>query len=78
MLKRLILPNNAKVQNIKLDDDEVELFGNRDDLANIKEVTAEIDLDDVKENTSQTVKFKLPDHVSKLDPSETNAEITIN
>ncbi|MEM0639822.1 CdaR family protein [Staphylococcus lugdunensis] len=72
------LPNNAKVQNIKLDDDEVELFGNRDDLANIKEVTAEIDLDDVKENTSQTVKFKLPDHVSKLDPSETNAEITIN
>lgn len=72
------LPNNRELEDITLDDDEVVLYGNREDLQDISEIEAEVNLDNIKENTTKTVKFNLPEHVSKIEPKETQAEITIN
>ena len=71
------LDDNKKVDNIKLDDDEVEIYGSREDLQGIDSITAEVDLDHISESTEKTVKFNLPKNVSKVEPEETKAYITV-
>ncbi|PTK58184.1 hypothetical protein BUZ61_10355 [Staphylococcus nepalensis] len=71
------LPNGKDLDDIKLDDDEVEIFGNRNDIQGIDEITAEVDLDGVTESTDKNVNFNLPEDVSKVNPKETTAKITI-
>ena len=71
------LPNGKDLDDIKLDDDEVEIFGNRNDIQGIDEITAEVDLDGVTESTDRNVNFNLPEDVSKVNPKETTAKITI-
>lgn len=38
------LSNGQEVKDIKLDDNEVEIYGNKDDLDDIDEITARINL----------------------------------
>ncbi|WP_287176713.1 CdaR family protein, partial [Staphylococcus sp.] len=71
------LDNDRELDNIKLNDKEVEIYGSRDDLQSINEVTAEVDLDGVSESTEKTVKFDLPDNVTKVSPKETKAYINV-
>lgn len=71
------LKDNKKVDNVKLDDDEVEIYGSREDIQGINNITAEIDLDDISESTEKTVKFDLPKSVSRVNPEETKAYITV-
>ncbi|MGI2244157.1 CdaR family protein [Staphylococcus cohnii] len=71
------LPKGKEIDDIKLDEKEVEIFGNRNDIQDIDEITAEIDLDGVTESTEKNVEFKLPDDVSKINPKETTAKINI-
>lgn len=71
------LDNDRELDNIKLNDKEVEIYGSRDDLQSINEVTAEVDLDGVSESTEKTVKFDLPDNVAKVNPKETKAYINV-
>ncbi|WP_436863034.1 CdaR family protein [Staphylococcus caeli] len=71
------LPNGQEVDNIKLSDEEVEIYGNKDDLADIDDITAKIDLEGVTESTEKKVKFQVPDKVTKVSPSDTTAKITI-
>lgn len=70
------LDGNKKVDHIKLDD-EVEIYGSREDLQGIDNITAEVDLDHISESTEKTVKFNLPKNVSKVEPEETKAYITV-
>ncbi|WP_436855859.1 CdaR family protein [Staphylococcus caeli] len=71
------LPNGQEIDNIKVSDEEVEIYGNKDDLADIDDITAEIDLEGVTESTEKKVKFQVPDKVTKVSPSDTTAKITI-
>ena len=56
---------------------EVEIFGNRDELQNINEITAEVDIDGISESTEKTVSFNLPKDVTKVNPKETKAYINV-
>ncbi|SCT33358.1 CdaR family protein [Staphylococcus caeli] len=71
------LPNGQEIDNIKVNDEEVEFYGNKDDLADIDDITANIDLEGVTESTEKKVKFHVPDKVTKVSPSDTTAKITI-
>lgn len=71
------LPDNLKLDDIDLDDKEIEIYGNREDLDNIDSVKAKIDLDNITESTKKTVKFKIPDSVTKASSQETTADITV-
>ena len=42
-----------ELDSIKLEDKEVEIFGNRDELQNINEITAEVDIDGISESTEK-------------------------
>ena len=53
------LNENKELDSVKLEDKEVEIFGNRDELQNINEITAEVDIDGISESTEKTVSFNL-------------------
>ena len=71
------LADDKELSSIDLEDKEIEIFGSRDDLQNISEVDAEVDLDGISESTEKTVKIDLPDGVTKAEPSETKAYINV-
>ncbi|MDQ7227812.1 CdaR family protein, partial [Staphylococcus aureus] len=71
------LADDKELSSIDLEDKEIEIFGSRDDLQNISEVDAEVDLDGISESTEKTVKINLPEHVTKAQPSETKAYINV-
>ncbi len=71
------LADDKELDNIKLNDKEVEIYGSRDDLQNINEVIAEVDLDKISESTQKTVSFDLPKNVTKIDPKKTKAYINV-
>ena len=47
------LNENKELDSVKLEDKEVEIFGNRDELQNINEITAEVDIDGISESTEK-------------------------
>lgn len=71
------LDNDKELDNVKLNDKEVQIYGSRDDLQSINEITAEVDLDGISDSTEKTVKFDLPKNVTKVDPKETKAYINV-
>lgn len=71
------LSNGREVDNIELDNEEVEIYGNKEDLEDIDEITANIDLDDVAGSTEKDITFEVPDKVTKVSPKDTTATITV-
>jgi len=71
------LPNDREVDSINLDNNEVEIYGNKEDLEDIDEITASIDLDDVTGTTEKEVEFEVPDKVTKVSPKDTTATIKV-
>ena len=71
------LSNGQEVKDIKLDDNEVEIYGNKDDLDDIDEITARINLDGISDTTEEKVDFQVPDKVTKVSPKDTTAKITV-
>lgn len=65
------------MDDITLDENEIEIYGNRDDLQDINEIEANVDLDNITESTDQNVQLKLPDKVKKSDPDEITAHISL-
>lgn len=51
------------MDDITLDENEIEIYGNRDDLQDINEIEANVDLNNITESTDQNVQLKLPDKV---------------
>ena len=64
--KQRVSNENKELDSVKLEDKEVEIFGNRDELQNINEITAEVDIDGISESTEKTVSFNLPKDVTKV------------
>lgn len=54
------------MDDITLDENEIEIYGNRDDLQDINEIQANVDLNNITESTDQNVQLKLPDKVKSL------------
>ncbi|WP_368917826.1 CdaR family protein, partial [Staphylococcus haemolyticus] len=71
------LPDGASLDDITLDENEIEIYGNRDDLQDINEIEANVDLNNITESTDQNVQLKLPDKVKKSDPDEITAHISL-
>ena len=71
------LSNGRELDNINLEDEEVEIYGNKDDLEDIDEITANVNLDNISDTTEKNVKFKVPKDVTKVNPSGTTAKITV-
>ncbi|MBO3066254.1 MULTISPECIES: CdaR family protein [Staphylococcus] len=71
------LSNGRELDNINLEDEEVEIYGNKDDLEDIDEITANVNLDNISDTTEKNVKFKVPEDVTKVNPSGTTAKITV-
>lgn len=71
------LSNGREVDNIELDNEEVEIYGNKEDLEDIDEITANIDLDNVAGSTEKDITFEVPDKVTKVSPKDTTATITV-
>lgn len=71
------LSNDRELDNISLEDEEVEIYGNKDDLEDIDEITANVNLDNISDTTEKYVKFKVPKDVTKVNPSGTTAKITV-
>ncbi|PTE93181.1 hypothetical protein BUY89_08970 [Staphylococcus equorum] len=71
------LSNGREVDNIELDNEEVEIYGNKEDLEDIDEITANIDLHDVAGSTEKNITFEVPDKVTKVSPKDTTATITV-
>lgn len=71
------LSNGREVDNIELNNEEVEIYGNKEDLEDIDEITANIDLDDVAGSTEKDITFEVPDKVTKVSPKDTTATITV-
>lgn len=71
------LSNGREVDNIEVDNEEVEIYGNKEDLEDIDVITANIDLDDVAGSTEKDITFEVPDKVTKVSPKDTTATITV-
>ncbi|WP_440858600.1 CdaR family protein [Staphylococcus shinii] len=71
------LSNGRELDNINVEDEEVEIYGNKDDLEDIDEITANVNLDNISDTTEKNVKFKVPEDVTKVNPSGTTAKITV-
>lgn len=71
------LSNGREVDNIELNNEEVEIYGNKEDLEDIDEITANIDLDNVAGSTEKDITFEVPDKVTKVSPKDTTATITV-
>lgn len=65
------------MDDIRLDENEIEIYGNRDDLQDINEIEANVDLNNITESTDQNVQLNLPDKVKKSDPDEITAHISL-
>lgn len=65
------------MDDITLDENEIEIYGNRDDLQDINEIEANVDLNNITESTDQNVQLKLPDKVKSPDPDEITAHISL-
>ncbi|MDN6721288.1 MAG: YbbR-like domain-containing protein, partial [Staphylococcus equorum] len=62
---------------IEVDNEEVEIYGNKEYLEDIDEITANIDLDNVAGSTEKDITFEVPDKVTKVSPKDTTATITV-
>lgn len=71
------LSNGRELDNISLEDEEVEIYGNKDDLEDIDEITANVNLDNISDTTEKNVKFNVPKDVTKVNPNGTTAKITV-
>lgn len=71
------LPDDEELDDISLDKDEIEIYGNREALQDINEVEAIVDLDEISESTDKKVKIDLPDKVKKSETNEVTAHINL-
>lgn len=75
--KKGSLPDGASLDDITVDENEIEIYGNRDDLQDINEIEANVDLKNITESKDQNVQLNLPDKVKKSDPDEITAHISL-
>ena len=66
-----------KVSDVTLDESEVEIYGNREALEDIDEITGEVDVNGVSSQTTRSVKLNLPDQATYAKPSDVTATISV-
>ena len=72
-VKKGSLPDDESLDNIKLNENEVEIYGNKDDLKDINDIEADVNLDDITESTNKTLQLKIPKQVKKSEFNEVTA-----
>lgn len=68
--------SNIKADDIDLSKQQIEIFGNREDLNSISQITGEIDLSDFDNSDEAPVKLTIPDKVTDTDPSDIKAYLS--
>lgn len=69
-VKKGSLPDDESLDSIKLNENEVEIYGNKDDLKDINDIEADVNLDDITESTDKTLQLKIPKQVKKSEFNE--------
>ncbi|MDN6261359.1 MAG: YbbR-like domain-containing protein, partial [Staphylococcus simulans] len=62
--------------NVNLSKQQIEIFGNRDELSDIHSVTAVVDLADFENSDEAAVKMELPNKVKDADAGDIKATIS--
>lgn len=76
-VKKGSLPDDESLDNIKLNENEVEIYGNKDDLKDINDIEADVNLDDITESTNKTLQLKIPKQVKKSEFNEVTAHVNL-
>ncbi|MCI2902233.1 CdaR family protein [Staphylococcus hominis] len=76
-VKKGSLPDDESLDNIKLNENEVEIYGNKDDLKDINDIEADVNLDDITESTDKTLQLKIPKQVKKSEFNEVTAHVNL-
>lgn len=76
--KKVIGKSNSKLNadNVNLSKQQIEIFGNRDELSDIHSVTAVVDLADFENSDEAAVKMELPNKVKDADAGDIKATIS--
>ena len=69
--------DDESLDNIKLNENEVEIYGNKDDLKDINDIEADVNLDDITESTNKTLQLKIPKQVKKSEFNEVTAHVNL-
>lgn len=70
--------SNIKASDIDLSKEQVEIFGNREDLSDINEITGEINLSDFDNSDEAPVKLNIPDKVTNTNSSDIKAYLSMH
>ncbi|MEC5416860.1 CdaR family protein, partial [Staphylococcus hominis] len=76
-VKKGSLPDDESLDSIKLNENEVEIYGNKDDLKDINDIEADVNLDDITESTDKTLQLKIPKQVKKSEFNEVTAHVNL-
>ncbi|MCD8916237.1 YbbR-like domain-containing protein [Staphylococcus simulans] len=76
--KKVIGKANSKLNadNVNLSKQQVEIFGNREELSDIQSITGVINLADFESSDEAGVSLELPDTVKKADSSDITATVS--
>ncbi|MDO5376237.1 MAG: CdaR family protein [Staphylococcus rostri] len=77
LTKKGTAADGYQVSDVTLDKSEIELYGDREVLEEIDEITGEVDVNGVNTTTTRTVKLDLPKEVSYAKPAELTATISV-
>ncbi|EKU45709.1 CdaR family protein [Staphylococcus massiliensis] len=69
--------DNKEIKDVDLDEEEVEVFGDRNKLQSLESIKAEVDVSDIGKDDTKKVKLKLPDGVKKATPEEVFAKVKV-
>ncbi|MBI5975903.1 CdaR family protein [Staphylococcus canis] len=69
--------NGTQVSDISLNQEEVEIYGNREDLEDINSIKGVVNVDGISSDTTRDVQLDIPDKVEKIEPEQTQANISI-
>ncbi|HIW12814.1 MAG TPA: hypothetical protein H9891_06600 [Candidatus Salinicoccus stercoripullorum] len=66
------------LEDVKLNYENVTVFGSEEVLANIDSVNVEVNVDDMENSETKDIEMELPEEVSKTEPAVLQAEIEIS
>ncbi|UXS76069.1 CdaR family protein [Staphylococcus chromogenes] len=68
----------TSISDVSLDKETIDIYGNRNDLEDIEEITGQVDVNNVSETIKREVKLDLPRGVTYSKPSAVEANIKVN
>ncbi|OIU73036.1 CdaR family protein [Rossellomorea aquimaris] len=75
--KKGSLPEGVTLESITVEPETADVFGRQEVLDTIEELTAEVDLSEIKKDTTLTVPLSLKDGLNKVAPEEVKVNVDV-